>query len=369
MPRLIKIAVLGLLVLPFCQAPGTAHGAVTKSQMAIKQMNAEAETLIDAQVRQRPDADAPQVALLMGGIRILVTGHVTGTEWYRITADNVSIGYLSRDVIRPLSEQSAALFAPLEPKVGTGAEPAVGQFDLKDRVIQDCPHCPVVVILPPGSFTMGSNDAGITERPAHRVSIPYSFGIGRYEVTVSQWMTCVSDDACSYKPKAVEAPERMAVRNVSWEDAQQYLRWLSKKTGKVFRLPTEAEWEYAARAGSQAQYAWGDGAAKGRAACKGCDGSWSKKAPPAIGSYEANAYGLYDFHGGAAEWTADCWHRTYKDAPADGSARQESACPERVLRGGSWRDGPDFIRSTSRASYEVILPRTTNGFRVAMTVQ
>jgi len=247
---------------------------------------------------------------------------------------------------------------------GTGTAPAK-PGEAKGGEIRDCAACPVLVSLNPGGYTMGSGTSDPAERPPHRVTIGHPFAIGKFEVTVEQWNACADANAC---PRiATNAAEARAApaRDVSWDDAQQYIAWLSKTTGKTYRLPTEAEWEYAARGGTGSAYWWGDQMRKGNANCKECGDPWSDAAPANVGSFAANPYGLYDMNGSVWEWVADCWHSSYKNAPADGRAWDEAACTARVIRGGSWREGASYMVSSTRFKYSTSVRQSQNGFRVA----
>ncbi len=332
---------------------------------SVEQLKADAELLVDAQVHQSPKADSPQIGTLLSGARVLVTGHVTGTEWYRVSNEETPIGYVKQDTLKPLDGQTLGLAqSPREVQVAS-VQPTVAP----GRVFSDCEGCPQMITLPLGSFVMGSNEGDVAERPERQVTLSEVFAIGKYEVSVAEWTLCVEDGGCSFTPKAVDKPEVTPVRNISWQDAQQYANWLSNKTGKAYRLPSEAEWEYAARAGSRTGYWWGGEAEPGKANCKDCGVPWNRKSPAGIGSYEANAFGLHDMNGGVAEWTADCWFRTHKDAPKDGTPRNEAGCDKRVLRGGSWRDTADSIKATSRQGSEDNLPFVVNGFRIARSAE
>ncbi|BBP98612.1 hypothetical protein BSFA1_37410 [Burkholderia sp. SFA1] len=239
--------------------------------------------------------------------------------------------------------------------------------------VKDCPSCPVLIPLSAGSFTMGSNNDDPAEKPPHRVSIGHPFAIGKYEVTVEQWNACADAGACTRialdgdgsTPPAGNAP----MRNVSWDDAQVYVKWLSKVGGKAYRLPTEAEWEYAARGGTQSTYWWGDQMKKGNADCKDCGDPYKPEAPTPVGSFAANPYGLYDMNGSVWEWVADCWHSSYKNAPADGRAWDDPSCSVRVIRGGSWREGATYMQSATRFKYSSSVRQSQNGFRVARDME
>jgi formylglycine-generating enzyme required for sulfatase activity len=247
---------------------------------------------------------------------------------------------------------------PKAPVKSTTNTPASGES-------KDCAACPVMVSLTPGSFTMGSNAGDISERPPHRVTIGAPFAIGKYNVTVEQWNACVAASACPKLSSENGSVTNAPARDLSWDEVQQYIKWLSKMTGKPYRLPTEAEWEYAARGGSATTYWWGDQMRKGNTNCKGCGDPWHDEKPENVGTFAANAYGLYDMGGNVWEWVSDCWHSSYKDAPADGRAWDAPGCDMRVIRGGSWREGADYMLVSTRFKYSESVRQSQNGFRVA----
>jgi formylglycine-generating enzyme required for sulfatase activity/class 3 adenylate cyclase len=219
---------------------------------------------------------------------------------------------------------------------------------------------PEMVTLPAGTFTMGSNDDP-SEKPIHQVKIR-SFAIGKYPVTVREWNQCVAASKCTNKATGNDdAP----VTNVSWNDTQQFTDWLSGVTQKQYRLPTEAEWEYAARGGTQTKYWWGDQPSPGMANCKGCSEPYDATQPMKVGSYKPNPFGLYDMGGGVSQWVADCWHKTYQAAPTDGSGWLDSECSARVIRSGSWKNDPSYVRTANRDNYDANVRYPTHGFRVA----
>ncbi|WP_322028721.1 formylglycine-generating enzyme family protein [Paraburkholderia sp. J76] len=243
------------------------------------------------------------------------------------------------------------------------ANPAISKPGPHD--IQDCPSCPVLIAVTPGNFTMGIDNDDPSERPTHHVTISHSYALSKYAVTVAQWHTCVAAGACPRLSGEINASPNAPVRDLSWDDAQQYVKWLSKISGKPYRLPTEAEWEYAARAGTETRYWWGNDMRKGTANCKDCGPPWRIEAPDDVGSFPANAFGFYDMAGGVWEWVSDCWHNSYKNAPDDGHSWDEPNCQTRVIRGGSWRDGAGYMLAATRFKYDSSVRYEANGFRVA----
>ena len=276
---------------------------------------------------------------------------------------------------------------------------------------QDCPECPKLVVVPSHSFMMGSSLGsafmwllsaaeegelgeleelmGLSEKeleeeldgellenammtPIHKVRIDYLLAVGMYPVTFDEWDACVSDGGCSgYRPDD-EGWGRgtLPVINVSWEDAQNYVKWLSWKTGKGYRLLSESEWEYVARAGTDTSYWWGNEIGRNRANCDGCGSRWDNEKTSPVGSFSANAFGLYDVHGNVYEWIEDCWNDSYDGAPVDGGAwvSEDCDCDRRVLRGGSWFNNPWSLRSAFRGENTTGFRDNEVGFRVARTL-
>ncbi|MEY4754109.1 MAG: hypothetical protein RJA44_1784 [Pseudomonadota bacterium] len=261
----------------------------------------------------------------------------------------------------------ALLLAGLHP---AGAAPAAGQ------PMRDCdePVCPWVVPLPAGEFLMGATpgEAGTDENelPQHRVKVA-AVAIGQFEVTFEQYDACAAALAC----RPVSDDEgwgrgQRPVIHLEWEQAQAYVRWLSRRTGQRYRLPSEAEWEYAARAGSDTAFAFGARIETSQANFAGgftYNGSRrgeDRQRTLPVGSFAPNAWGLHDMHGNALEWVQDCWHRDYNGAPADARPWLRQCDDERhVLRSGSWYDEPRYARSAFRGS---VAPG--NGFALGMRV-
>jgi formylglycine-generating enzyme required for sulfatase activity len=236
--------------------------------------------------------------------------------------------------------------------------------DRKGQVFQDCAECPVVVRIPGGSFTMGQLKGDPSAAPQHAVSVR-AFAIGQYPVTVGEWKACVGGGGCSFTPRMANADDLTPVHNLSWDDAQQYLLWLSRSTGEKYRLPTEAEWEYATRAHTSTRYWWGDSVGTMLANCSDCGGKQDARTPLPVGSFKANPFGLHDMHGGVAQWVADCWFPNYQGAPADASSRDQKNCQKRVLRGGSFRTDRETITASARSNYDSSVRYIAHGFRVA----
>jgi formylglycine-generating enzyme required for sulfatase activity len=229
---------------------------------------------------------------------------------------------------------------------------------------QDCPNCPQMVRIPAGSFMMGLGSREPESLPAHRVDVR-AFAVGQTPVTVAEWKACLTAKACTFLPHMRVAEDRTPVHNLSWEDIGQYMAWLSSTSGHPYRLPTEAEWEYAARGGTTTRYWWGESVGMSLANCMDCGGIQDAYAPLPADALSANPFGLYDMLGGVAQWTADCWFPNYRGAPADATARESKVCDKRVLRGGSFRSSHDEITVTSRVSYDASVRYFVNGFRVA----
>jgi formylglycine-generating enzyme required for sulfatase activity len=257
-----------------------------------------------------------------------------------------------------------------------GAEHALRPSTSFRECAKDCPE---MIVIPAGEFIMGSpateqgfgNEQGLgyNDDPQHNVTIARPFAVSKYDVTFADWDACVSVGGC---PKAADSGfgrDTKPVINVNWDDAQTYLTWLSKMTGQPYRLLTEAEWEYAARAGTTTTFYWGDHVGTGNANCIGCDSHLAGKATSPVGSFPANQFGLYDMAGNVEGWVQDCNHNSYNGAPADGSAWISGDCSLRVVRGGSWLSSPGGVRSADRATEPAAVYRAnTLGFRVGRTL-
>jgi formylglycine-generating enzyme required for sulfatase activity len=232
--------------------------------------------------------------------------------------------------------------------------------------------CPEMIVVPAGSFMMGRPPAekGYTnEDPYHPVTIAKPFAVSKYELTFADWDACVTGGGCNgYKPNDWGwGRGQQPTIYVNWDDAQQYVAWLSAVTGKPYRLLSESEYEYATRAGTTTAYSWGNDIGKNNADCDGCGSQWDKMRTAPVGSFAANGFGLFDMLGNVWEWTADCSHDSYNGAPADGSAWTSGDCSRRMARGGSWSSSPDSLRSAYRFWFPSGDRNIILGFRVGRT--
>ncbi len=273
--------------------------------------------------------------------------------------------------ILPVLLLVSALFVP----------PAASIAAPLDREFQECTQCPVMVAIPAGKFMMGSRKSERgrfdSEGPQHLVRVR-AFAIGKYDVTTAQFriflqQTEYQPRPCDpilgltwqspgrgmvYPPGPVEEP-RWPATCLSWNDALAYIRWLNDRVrnlpsarqsrGGPYRLPSEAEWEYAARAGTSTSRWWGDRVGAGNANCNGCGSKWDGQLLAPVGSFGPNPFGLYDMLGNVWQWTSDCWNDSYVGAPADARPWQTGDCADRVIRGGSWSNVPIYIRSATRS--------------------
>jgi formylglycine-generating enzyme required for sulfatase activity len=233
---------------------------------------------------------------------------------------------------------------------------------------RDADFAPWMVTLPAGEFMMGENAAdkfaNDTERPAHRVTFAENFALGKFPVTVGEFRAFrrghLPGDAGD-----------LPVVNISRDEAAAYCEWLAEKTDRLYRLPSEAEWEYACRAGSHAPFSSGSTITAAAANFlydeNGLRAGLGYRTP--VGSYPANAFGLHDFHGNVCEWVADTWHPNYVDAPADGSAWMEDSGQSHVIRGGAWDYLPSLLRNSWRDRREAAFCSDNLGFRVAVSMR
>lgn len=215
-------------------------------------------------------------------------------------------------------------------------------------IFRDCETCPEMVVVPPGLFVMGSK-LHKSEMPTRVVRFRKPFAIGRFETLHANWQACLDAGGCTHKPDDHKwGTERKPVINISHDMVHGYAEWLTKTTGKKYRLPSEAEWEYAAKAGTKSNYWFGDQVGENQVNCRKCGSPWSGIGNAPVGSFAPNPWGLYDMNGNAFEWVEDCWHETYDGAPKGPEAWVGGKCQFRVIRGGSWYYYSRMSRAANR---------------------
>jgi formylglycine-generating enzyme required for sulfatase activity len=328
------------------------------------------------------------------------TTSVAALELFIAAYQNTYYAGLARLRIEDLKKQQVGiatppsavtpLARPTEPPVSNataptrcdGIEALVGNerrcLKPNDR-FEDCPECPEMVVVPAGEFMMGSPESELerasNESPQHKVTIGKPFAVAKSEATFAEWDACVSAGGCKHGPEDQGwGRGRRPVIRVSWDDVtKEYLPWLNRKTGKTYRLLTEAEWEYAARAGTTTPFSTGRTITTDQA---NFDGDYTYGGSPKgqyrrrtveVGTFQANAFGLHDMHGNVWEWVQDCYRNTYAGAPSDSAASDMPGC-ERVVRGGSWFLNPRGLRSANRNWHPPVIRSSDNGFRLARTL-
>jgi formylglycine-generating enzyme required for sulfatase activity len=232
-----------------------------------------------------------------------------------------------------------------------------------------------MIVVRAGKFMMGSpvneKDRSSNEGPQHLVMIASPFAVSVYDVTFDDWDACVRVGGCPREGGANDnswGRKNRPVINVNWDDAQAYVKWLSRMTGKQYLLLSEAKWEYAARAGTTTAFYWGDEIDKENANCHRCENEWSKVQTSPVGSFKPNPWGLYDMAGNVWQWVQDCFNADYNGSPTDGTAWETGDCAKHVVRGGSWYYYPLDPRSAYRYGDKKDDRNYNTGFRVARTL-
>ena len=233
--------------------------------------------------------------------------------------------------------------------------------------------CPEMIVVPAGRFTMGSpateKGRDNNEGPQQEIMIARPFAVSKVPVTFSEWDACAAVGGCSKLSDSGYGRDTKPAINLDWDEARNYIAWLSQMTGQDYRLLTEAEWEYAARAGTTTAYPWGDEIGKGNANCDGCGSKWDKRETSPVGSFNPNVFGLFDMHGNVWQWTEDCYEDSLNVLPTEGIARTSGNCSRRVVRGGSWYYNPKFLRSAYRSWYTNVVRSDNLGIRVGRTLR
>ena len=285
---------------------------------------------------------------------------------------------LAQTRLKALQSTQVASVVPNVAATQPQAVPGALASMTRGTVFRDCADCPEMVVIPAGSFTMGSSSSESgrydDEGPQHPVRITSPFAAGKFEVTFDEWDACVRDRGCTQNPSDQGwGRGKRPVINVSWEEAKSYTQWLSRRTGKSYRLLTEAEWEYVARAGTTTAFSFGNSISSQQAnyattnSYAGSSVATTPRNTVTVGSYAPNAFGLYDVHGNVWEWTEDCFNANYNGAPSDGTAWMSGDCGRRVLRGGAWVSLPQLLRSAYRNGDDPAGRGSGFGFRLART--
>ena len=374
--------------------------ALAAAEAALAQEEKQLEELA-ARSSGRPLADGrPSLGQVAANIRLL------NRRIEELEAEDRDLRQELKDLLTTRGPDLAALAHRLSVERGK-AEPERDGRELADdeatmgRPFRDCPDCPEMIAVPPGRFDMGTptteEERYDTEGPVHPVTIAYRFAVGVHEVTRGEFGRFVAatsramGNSCwmwdgvwrersgaGWHSPGFSQDDEHPVTCVTWNDAKAYVRWLSERTGEPYRLLSESEWEYAARAGTtsarwwearssdQCRYANGADASTDYARAANCDDGHARTSP--VGSYEANDYGLYDVLGNVFEWVEDCWNGGYDGAPSNGGAWETGDCDRRVFRGGAWLNEPRFLRSAFRVRYAVGYRSNVLGFRVARTL-
>jgi len=270
----------------------------------------------------------------------------------RVNLDDLKYQQTEQGHRQAEAEQAAAARRPT---------PAAVDTKRAGQTFKDCPECPEMVVIPAGRFEMGSNEIGYSdEQPVHTVSVPM-FALAKTEVTQGQWQALMGTNP-SYFKTCDDCP----VEQVSWDDAQTYVRKLSARTGQHYRLPSESEWEYACRAGDRHEYCGGDSLDRLDSLAWDTGNSNGRTQP--VARKQANAFGLYDMNGNVWEWVEDCWNGSYSGAPTDGSAWTSGRCSLRVQRGGAWDSRPAGARAAYRFRNLTTFQHNNRGFRPARII-
>jgi formylglycine-generating enzyme required for sulfatase activity len=318
-------------------------------------------------------ASVARVLIILCGV-ICIASQVRGSEAAHADRPDLEVQ------LAQLKARTADLVASartrldaLSPRERLSAPPAIWRVPGGLTQFTDCADCPQMVVIPAGEFTMGSPPSEQAAEAQHRVTIAAPFAVSKFEITFSEWDACATDGGCGgYWPddQGWGRGNQPAI-NISWENAKSYVDWLSRKTGKAYRLLSESEWEYAARAGTTTRFWHGDALSPSQANYDGsADGSGpsevNRQRTVPVGGFPPNAFGLHDMDGNVAEWVEDCWHDEYTaKTPTDGSAWVDGNCNGRVVRGGSWEDSELEQRSAARTGGDKRDQFYTDGLRIA----
>ena len=314
---------------------------------------------------QRDFIQASRVEALAQAVRVGRTQVLIGILIVLLISGVSYLGWINRSNLEFRGRLLLDTYIPTVLSISTERGLTPGQS------FKECASCPEMIVVPAGEFLMGSpkREGRSSEHPQHKVKIARPFAVSKFLITFDQWDACMAHGGCTHR-----ADDRgwgrglLPVTDISWEDAQGYVTWLSKQTVKQYRLLSEAEWEYSARAGSHTKYPWGDEIGVGNANCPGCGSQWDDKQPAPVGSFPPNSFGLYDMIGNLWEWAEDNWHADYNGAPEDGSAWRGGDTSRRVTRGSGWGGIGDSYSSFRDFARPPAFRNYIFGIRVARTL-
>ncbi len=369
------------------EAPGGNDPVVSQPAFEVLEQTGTRYTTGPANVRLGPSTEYEIIIQLGGGDEVTLTGEVVGRDWYRIAMADGSVGFVSGRLLRTEKQPAQPSYVDARSTPPSTRAPiiSVDPATLPDfALFRECAKCPDMVVIPNGNFTMGSPSSEPTrqtdEGPQQRVSIR-RFAIARFETTWDEWDACVSAGYCNQGPVTAAGGDnsygkgRRPVIEVDWADAGVFASYVNTNSRSGYRRPTEAEWEYAARGGTTSAYPWGSSASHGFAnygkdeCCTGLASGrdqWVNTAP--VGQFLDNPFGLYDMHGNVYEWVEDCYRSSLSGQNANGAAYLGGKCTGRVIRGGSWLNTPEGLRSANRNRVLADEPGYTVGFRLARTL-
>lgn len=387
-----KLAGQGERVGDFKNGMPESLGGAGPEAPALDPVEQEGTVTAATRARREPRAGSAEAGSLPRDSVVYVVGATIGRDkgWYLVERDGRPLGYvLARNVALGGGEARTLDPAPASVAEASGSPLVTGPVELLVRdpdppyepgdVFRDCAECPEMVVVPAGNFMMGSppgeEGRDADEGPQRRVTIARPFAVGRFEVTFAEWNACVTGGGCGgHKPSdGGWGRGRRPVIDVSWDDAKAYVAWLGRETGQPYRLLSEAEWEYVARAGTTTPFWPGTTISTDQANYDGNSvyGSGRKgeyrERTVEVGTLPANPWGLHEVHGNVWEWVEDCYKETYEGVPADGRAWTSSSCPGRVLRSGSWGVVPWPLRAANRDRFPPKVRNSVIGFRVART--
>lgn len=367
-----KFPVVSLVAATCCFAVGVAVGYFVSLKSLENEFLTQKAKLIEVQnILAKPPSPETRVALskaftefkIISKDAPLITALENQVNQYKVRVEsNPTLGNRTNSI--SVNNANTSVSAGTTTSQGF----VVGSV-FKDEIIPDV-YGPNMVVIPGGSFTMGdlNREGDDNELPTHKVTIKKAFALSQHEVTFRDYDYFALSTGRSLPDDEGWGRGDRPVINVSWNDANAYADWIRRQTGLAYRLPTEAEWEYAARANTYAAYWWGKDIGLNNAVCHDCGSEFDGKSTAPVGSFKANSFGLYDMNGNVYEWVSDCYNENYENAPDDGSSWDVGQCNLRVMRGGSWYDIPRLIRSASRYRHPSNASQNTWGFRLALNL-